>query len=579
MATQQRNRAQRTRKSKSKPPTKCVMSKPRGVIAPRVAKVGVEKFAIVCVDPAKKRSWWMMADFLGQILIDTTVVEHDQPHLDAMIARVRAVVQERGILDVLVVIERTGNYHLAPKRVFRKAGFDTRLLHPFATKQYRLPADPGVKTDAHDLAAGHRAATQGFGLTEQELEEPYVSLRMLARHRRDLVEKVTALQCQIREHLDVAMPGYAACFANLWNSSVALCLARATGTPGKLLVQGRLGLTQLLKREKRVFQSPTLDKLLAWARQAAVPDADAALRQRVWTELDESRQQLERQIARLEVDVAEILVKTPYLWLLLLPGINVVSAADLAGEMGPIEHYANANAITGRAGLFPARWQSDEGDVTGSLVRCANRRLRAALMNIADNLTKCNSYFLGKSLLWQKSDVDPRAIRVRVAKHFTRLGYALVAGRQELRHECLNDRDSLLRKLLKFHQEHHTTVDQMRSQLEAAAEQLTQPAREREGELLRAALSGSASRRGPSSMAELIPFILLKYNVRITRRSAAAPRVTASTTVPSMSTPSATVAASDSSIPVSGADADADVTNPMSSSPVGTAASSGSIPA
>lgn len=172
------------------------------MIAPRVAKVGVEKFAIVSVDPAKKRSWWMMADV------------------------------------------------------------DTRLLHPFATKQYRLPADPGAKTDAHDLAAAHRAATQGFGLTEQDLEEPNVSLSAaggLARHRRDLVEKATALQCQIREHLDVAMPGYAACFSNFWNSSVALCLARATGTPNKLLVQGRLGLTQILKREKRVFQSPTLD--------------------------------------------------------------------------------------------------------------------------------------------------------------------------------------------------------------------------------------------------------------------------------------------------------------------------------
>ena len=54
MATQQRIKAQRTRKSK--PQTKCVLQKPRGVIAPRVAKVGVEKFAIVCVDPAKKRS-------------------------------------------------------------------------------------------------------------------------------------------------------------------------------------------------------------------------------------------------------------------------------------------------------------------------------------------------------------------------------------------------------------------------------------------------------------------------------------------------------------------------------------------
>ena len=571
MATQQRTTAQRTRKSKSKPQRKCVLQNPRGVIAPRVAKVGVEKFAIVCVDPAKKRSWWMMADFLGKVLIETNAVEHDRPHLDAMLARVRAVVSRHGVQDVLVVIERTGNYHQATKRAFSKAGYDTRLVHPFATKQFRLPADPGDKTDAHDLAAIHRAATQGFGLIEQTLNEPYISLRILARHRRDLVEKVTALSNQIREHLDLAMPGYAACFSDFWGSSVALCVARATGTPANLLALERLGLTQLLRREKCLFQSPTLDKLLAWARQAAAPDVDAALRQRLWTELDDARQQLLRQIARLEGDLAELLVKTPYLWLLLLAGINVVSAAELAGEMGPIDHYANANAITGRAGLFPSRSQSDEVDVTGSLIRCANRRLRTVLMLIADNLTQHNHFYIGQSLLWQKSKVDPRAIRVRVAKHFTRLLFALVAGRQVLRHESVASRESVLRKLLKFHHEHHTTSQQLLPQLETAAEQLTQPAREREGELLSAALSGSARHRGPSSLADLLPLILKKYGVRITRRS---------DTGPSTSAPSASVPVGVSSVPsllVPGAASDA--TNTVTLSPVGTAASSGSIPA
>lgn len=575
MATKQRNRVQRTRKSKSKSQTKCVLQRPRGVIAPRVAKVGVEKFAIVCVDPAKKRSWWMMADFLGQVLIDTVVVEHDRPHLDAMLAQVRAVVRERGVQDVLVVIERTGNYHQPTKRAFAKAGFDTRLLHPFATKQFRLPADPGDKTDANDLAAIHRAATQGFGLIDQTLDEPYVSLRMLARHRRDLVQKVTALSCQMREHLDLAMPGYAACFSDFWGSSVALCLARATGTPAKLLAQDRLGLAQILRREKRLFQSPTLDKLLAWARQAPTPDADAALHQRVCLELDEAREQLGRQIARLEVDLAELLVKTPYLWLLLLAGINVVSAAELAGEMGPIEHYANANAITGRAGLFPARFQSDETDVTGPLIRCANRRLRSVLMLIADNLTQHNQFFIGQSLLWEKAEVDPRAIRVRVAKHFTRLLFALVAGRQELRHPCAAQRESVLRKLLKFHQDHHTTSDQLRSQLEAAAEQLTQTAREREGELLREALADRASRRGPSSLADLLPLILLKYGIKIARRSPAP-----TTPVPSTSVPAATVAAGESIlytlVPGCASDATPTIDSPH---PAGTTASNGSIPA
>jgi hypothetical protein len=59
--------------------------------------------------------------------------------------------------------------------------------------------------------------------------------------------------------------------------------------------------------------------------------------------------------------------------LLSFPGINVVSAADFAGELGPIEHYANPNAITGRAGLRPCRYQSDQVDrADGPLVRNCN---------------------------------------------------------------------------------------------------------------------------------------------------------------------------------------------------------------
>src|SRR5208337_4856314 len=92
--------------------------------------------------------------------------------------------------------------------------------------------------------------------------------------------------------------------------------------------------------------------------------------------------------------LAGLLVQTPYVLLMGIPGINVVSAAEFAGEMGPIERYATARAITGRAGLFPSRYQSDHVDYPdGQLVRCANRNLRRAIMMIADNLVKCNDHF------------------------------------------------------------------------------------------------------------------------------------------------------------------------------------------
>jgi transposase len=80
--------------------------------------------------------------------------------------------------------------------------------------------------------------------------------------------------------------------------------------------------------------------------------------------------------------------------LLSFPGINVVSGADFAGEMGPITDYANPKSITGRAGLRPSRYQSDQvAKANGPLVRNGNRALRAAILGIADNLIVCNHYF------------------------------------------------------------------------------------------------------------------------------------------------------------------------------------------
>jgi hypothetical protein len=52
------------------------LQKPSGVISPRVQQVGGEHFAIVCVDPAKHRSEWMMADYFGNVLIAPQTLEH-----------------------------------------------------------------------------------------------------------------------------------------------------------------------------------------------------------------------------------------------------------------------------------------------------------------------------------------------------------------------------------------------------------------------------------------------------------------------------------------------------------------------
>ena len=509
--THRKNRKSRSKKSHRR----SSLQKPNGVISPRVQKVGGERFAIVCVDPAKHRSEWMMADYFGNLLIEPQTVEHQAAFFKLAVEQIRQAQQEHDIQDTIVVVERTGNYYLPPKRAFASAGFETRVVHPFATKQYRTPADPGNKTDETDLYAQHRAAVAGFGLCEFELESPYRELQLRARHRRDLVEKDTALACQIRDHLHLAMPGYANLFLRLFETPSALAIAHRCDSPAQVIELGSQGLSQHLREKKIAHRSPTLDKVLAWATQTIHENIQGGpLHHAIWTDLHELYQHFQQKIATLEQQLASDVVQTPYVRLLAIPGINVVSAAELAAEMGPISHYANANAITGRSGLYPSRYQSDQKDESGPLIRQANRRLRCVLMRIADNLACHCNYYRGQAEVDQSRGIDKRASRVKIAKRFSRLALACVAGDEPMRHPCFKEPDSILEKLRRFHHEHETPLDRLLVDLETAVEQLPYNTRNQEAAIVAKVLEHQATRRrGSVAIGELLPAVLARLGI------------------------------------------------------------------
>jgi transposase len=517
----------RQSKAKSRSRNRQSLQKPNGVISPRVKKVGGERFAIVCVDPAKHRSEWMMADYFGNLLIEQQTLEHQAAFFKLAIAQIREAQQQQireaqqqhDIQDTIVVVERTGNYHLAPKRAFAKAGFETRVIHPFATKQYRVPADPGNKTDGTDLNAHHRAAVAGFGLCDLELESPYRELQLRARHRRNLVEKASSLACQIREHLHLAMPGYANMFDRLFEHQTALAIARRCDSPTKLLELGQAGLSQHLRENNLRHQVRTLDKVLSWASQAAGNSIhDGPIHHAIWTDLHEIYQHFQQRIFALERELAGDLVQTPYIRLLAIPGINVVSSAELAGEMGPIAHYANANAITGRSGLYPSRHQSDQTDNdSGPIIRQANRRLRCVLMRIADNLACHCVYYRGQADVDEARGVDKRATRVKIAKRFSRLAFACVAGDEPMKHPAFQKPDSILEKLREFHHKHQTPIDQILADLETAVGQLPYNTRNHEAEIVADVLQQQTNRRrGVSAIGELLPAVLARLGITTT---------------------------------------------------------------
>jgi transposase len=492
------------------------VGKPRGVLHPRVQQVGPEHFGIVCFDCHKPSSKFLLADFYGRVLIPPTQVAHNRPALEAAVDQVRQAFAQHQLRDGLVAIERTGRYHRLVQRTFAAAAFETRILHPFVTKQYRQPVDPNHKSDDADLGAIHRATVTGCALLEAPRDEAWTSLQLVARHRRDLVRKGAALNCQIRDHLEAAWPGFAACFSNLWDSPLPWHLLRHFPTAALLHSAGATTLAQCLRQAGIRFQRRTLQTVLDWAQQAAAGDVAAGQHLRIALALHDDRRRKTQEIQALERDLAARLVLTPYVLLLSFPGINVVSAAEFAGEAGPSEHYANPKAITGRAGLRPSRYQTGAVDrADGPLVRHCNRALRAAILTIADNLSVCNHHFQYLATRWRSQGKDPRSIRVRVASRFCRIAFLMVAGRQVFRHPCIRGRHDILDKLNAFHREHDTAMADVLRDLQAAIAHL--PSREyaAEAKPLQEELQRirDGRRRGPQPLGDILPIIFARLGV------------------------------------------------------------------
>lgn len=275
------------RKKRSRKFSQAVLGKPAGVIQSRVQAARPEQFGVVSVDCAKDRSKWMFCDFYGKVLVPPTEVERAKAQLQLALVQLKEARDRHQIKDCIVCVEMTGPIY----RAFRKAGFDTRIVHPFASSHYRLAEHGDVKTDDNDLVAIFRAAVNGFGLLEKEWSNVYRRMQILSRHRRDLVKKRSKLQCQIRHYLERCLPGYANLFphSDLWKHATAITilttLAEHGGTADTLVEAGISEVCQWLRTAGCRFQSRTVERVVAWASNAATGDPQSDVLRRVWLEL------------------------------------------------------------------------------------------------------------------------------------------------------------------------------------------------------------------------------------------------------------------------------------------------------
>lgn len=457
---------------RNRPKRKAPPHRVNNSLATRMRKVGPDHFGLLLVDSGKEHYTVRLTNFYGDILWEPEPVPCRKGALEKLIADARNQMGEHGLVESVVGIERTGRWH-EPIKQMLKTNWPVKMVHPFTTKQLRQPASPGIKTDKVDLTAMQRAMVCGYGLDDPEVPLLWLELRELSRYRADLVGTRASLKAQCKCRMEALIPGYTSLFEDFWKSAAPAALIEAYPSARKMLRAPAEKMVRKLAKAGTTCQRSTAERARLWAAQAAPADPVGELNAIM---LHDSLGRVRQQSAcavRYEVRLMERLVRTPLVLLLTITGVNVVSAAGFGSEMGPHENYANGRNVTGRAGLFPSRYQSDETDRSGPIVRAGrNARLRHAILVIAHNLLTRNPYVRAWKALPAHRRWGGKTAEVAVGNKFVRIMFRMLREGAVFEHPQAGRQDSAICKLLAFGRERKLTEEQLYDLAAQALDQL-----------------------------------------------------------------------------------------------------------
>lgn len=211
----------------------------------------------------------------------------------------------------------------------------------------------------------------GRGTSNELPSGKVLYLQKLTRARRELVKEETEAKNLIRVHMDhifrefqgksVWVNGkreHVKVFDDMFGKS-SIYLMKHYSHPSDILNLGEEGLRQLSVRENLKFRDKSIQLLLEFAR-------DSISQPKEFLEVDIFllRQKLERfeflvnQIKVLERKIEDLFVETEGAVILSVPGIGVVTGAELYAEMGNLSDFDYAGQLIKLAGTNPIVKQS-----------------------------------------------------------------------------------------------------------------------------------------------------------------------------------------------------------------------------
>lgn len=281
----------------------------------------------------------------------------------------------------VVAFEPTGHYGEPLVNWLTDRGVTLFQVQPVLTKRSKELLDgTRRKTDAKDAAVVAELCRRGIAKPFTPLEAPFADLRVLSRHREQLVKRKAQLQNRLHWQLDVAFPEMLPLFHKV-DSAACRRLLELAPTPCDVLAADADGLSRELRQASRgALGAPIVDALqTAAATSIGVQRGEEARKLAIAQSVAELKE-LAARIGEVEQRMSRLLHQIDYVpRLLSVPHLGELTVAIVLAEFGDLRGYRLAKQLIAMAGLDLIEQSSGEHRGHRHISRRGRRYVRQIL--------------------------------------------------------------------------------------------------------------------------------------------------------------------------------------------------------
>jgi transposase len=299
-----------------------------------------------------------------------------------LIATIKRVQKEHGIKEIVVAMEPTGHYWEPLAHYLDKEGIEMVFVSPFVVKRTRevmeLSRSKNDQKDSYHIA---QLASEGKFSYMVLPKGPFADLRDLASFRAALVRETSGIKAMIRTILDTRFPEYQDIFAGILGKTSRAILQNCP-FPKDIERLGASGIITLIKTNNSARLGMAKAKKIYDAALCSIGVHEGIEIGRIQLcSLLRRFSELDLQLTKVEEEMARRLEQTGLSdYLLSIPGIGIVSAAMLLGEIGDLGAFNSAKELIKLAGLNLVENQSGiKGGKVFHISRAGRARFRHAL--------------------------------------------------------------------------------------------------------------------------------------------------------------------------------------------------------